>query len=253
MGIRTSEIVQLVRGRFAAPEFAFFQNVGSNTGSVSQRADGIAMSLWKSRGLELHGIEIKASRSDWLRELKAPNKAERIFRFCDRWWLVVGDASIVKDGELPVNWGLLVVRGSQLVRKVDAPKLPAEPIDRSFMAGLLRSASETGAVAYAINKAYQAGVVEGRERESSATKHLQECSDRMAETIHKFQEASGICIDARWSRGEEVGKIVRLAMSGHYDKHTGELQSMLDRLKRITAAIERELDPCAVAGDETDD
>jgi len=32
------------------------------------------MDLWPSGGLEIHGHEVKVSRSDWLRELKEPEK-----------------------------------------------------------------------------------------------------------------------------------------------------------------------------------
>src|SRR5438876_1169784 len=81
-------------------------------------ADALAMSLWPSRGLELHGFEIKASRADWRTELRNPETADEIATRCDRWWIVAGSADIVTDGELPPTWGLLVPLGSALVAKV---------------------------------------------------------------------------------------------------------------------------------------
>jgi hypothetical protein len=66
------------------------------------------MSLWPSRGIELHGIEIKVSRNDWLKELGDPAKADEIARFCDRWWVAAGDESIHQWDSLekrnPVSW-----------------------------------------------------------------------------------------------------------------------------------------------------
>ena len=52
-------------------------------------------------------------RSDWLRELRDPAKAEEFRRYCDRWWLVVSDCAIVKPGELPTGWGLLARRAAR--------------------------------------------------------------------------------------------------------------------------------------------
>ena len=45
--------------------------------------DAVIMSLWPSRGLELHGVEIKVSRADWKREAADPAKAEAIAAYCD--------------------------------------------------------------------------------------------------------------------------------------------------------------------------
>ena len=56
--------------RYAPPAYAFFEEVRAQTGyAAGGSADGLALSLWPSRGIELHGFEVKVSRSDWLREL----------------------------------------------------------------------------------------------------------------------------------------------------------------------------------------
>ena len=91
----------------------------------------------------VHGHEVKVSRSDWLSELKDPEKSERIKRFCDFWWLVVPDASIIKPGELPEGWGLMVQSGKVLRAKVRAPRLTPEPLNLDFVAGLTAAAART--------------------------------------------------------------------------------------------------------------
>jgi hypothetical protein len=95
--------------------------------------------------MEVHGIEIKVSRMDWLRELRKPNKSTAIQKYCDRWWVVVSDKEIVNvdGGELPPTWGLMVVKGGKLYNVVEAPKLKSEPLDRGFVAALLRRAHES--------------------------------------------------------------------------------------------------------------
>lgn len=89
------------------------------------------------------GHEVKVSRSDWLTELKDLTKAERIKQYCDYWYLVVSDASIVKDGELPEGWGLMVKAGKNLRAKVKAPKLAPIPLTLDFTAGLASAIQRT--------------------------------------------------------------------------------------------------------------
>ena len=93
--------------------------------------------------LALHGHEVKVSRSDWLAELRDPEKSEAIKRYMHRWWLVVPDASIVKDGELPDGWGLLVAGGKGLRAKVKAPRLRPEPSPLDFSISLAAAAAKT--------------------------------------------------------------------------------------------------------------
>src|ERR1041384_7618712 len=97
------------------------------------------MSLWPSRGLLLHGFEIKVSRTDWLRELRDPGKADEFIRYSDRWWLVT-EPDVVLDGELPETWEHLVRRGAKLAQAAAAPKLEPQDCDRTFLAALLRAA-----------------------------------------------------------------------------------------------------------------
>ncbi len=88
-----AKIAARIREKFPLPAFALFTNVRNKTGyggGPERYADAIAMSLYPSRGLELHGFEFKSSRSDWVAERDNPEKAEAIAGYCDRWWLVVG-------------------------------------------------------------------------------------------------------------------------------------------------------------------
>lgn len=110
---------------------------------VMRTADFIAQDTWEAQGLHLHGHEVKVSRSDWLTELADPSKAEAIKRFCDRWWLVVSDRSIVRD-DLPDGWGLLAPgRDGRLRIFHRAPKLDPEPMPPTFRASLMRAVART--------------------------------------------------------------------------------------------------------------
>ena len=65
--MKTAELMKLLRGRHPAHCWAFFENVPNATGYAQRRtADAVAMALWPSLGLELHGFELKISRGDFL-------------------------------------------------------------------------------------------------------------------------------------------------------------------------------------------
>ena len=106
-------------------------------------ADFLAQDCWEAQGLRLHGHEVKVSRSDWLTELRDPDKADAIKRYCDHWWLVVPDPAIVRD-DLPDGWGLLALgRDGKLRVRRRAPLLDPEPLTRTFRASFLRAAAKT--------------------------------------------------------------------------------------------------------------
>jgi len=138
--------MEALRKEWPHPDYGFIAEFRGGTGwSRDSRADAIAMDLWPSRGLELIGFEVKTSRQDWLKELKQPDKCEPIKQFCDRWYLVIDDEQILKqypENELPDDWGFMCVDYTgKLITKKEAPKLKSKPIDKLFLASLMRIAS----------------------------------------------------------------------------------------------------------------
>lgn len=116
---------------------------GDRTTSRLRTADALAVDLWPSSGHRVHGFEVKVSRSDWLTELKDPSKAEAFKPYCDHWWLVVPDASIVR-GDLPEGWGLLAVTEGGVLRvRKPAPKLDRRPMPFEMTAAWLRATAKT--------------------------------------------------------------------------------------------------------------
>lgn len=143
--LRYSQTSQGVLRRFVCAEHVRSRGGFAGGRHAMRTADFVAQDLWSSDGYQLHGHEVKVSRSDWLRELADPAKAESIKRFCDRWWLVVPDARIVKD-DLPDMWGLLAIRSDGKLRAIkSAPRLHPEPHPATFRAALLRAVAKTAA------------------------------------------------------------------------------------------------------------
>ncbi|MDD5013815.1 MAG: hypothetical protein PHW73_01770 [Atribacterota bacterium] len=142
---KTQHLLDKLRAKYPYPENAFISEFRGGTGwERESRADAIAMNLWPSKGLELIGFEIKTSRQDWLRELKNVKKCEPIKNFCDRWYVVYDEQGIIVDwkDEIPEDWGLMYLAyNDKFVIKKEAPKLNPKPIDRLFLASIMRIAS----------------------------------------------------------------------------------------------------------------
>lgn len=90
-------------GEILIPEV---QAPGSN-----RRADLVRVGMWASRGTGIDVHEIKVSRSDWLREIDDPAKAEAWWPYCNRFWLVAVPG-VVGANELPEGWGLMEMPAS---------------------------------------------------------------------------------------------------------------------------------------------
>jgi hypothetical protein len=141
--MRTSDVKELIRQRFTGQASAVFFEVADATGfNGTGWADAISMSLWPSHGLELQGFEIKVSRGDWKRELANPLKAEKFALRCDRWWLVSAQCVVEDEDEIPANWGWMLATPDGLQIKRKAAKNEPLPLDRDFLAALLRSAGK---------------------------------------------------------------------------------------------------------------
>ncbi len=94
---------------------------------------------------DLHGFEVKVTRSDLLAELRQPEKSGAWRVYCDMWWLVVPDAALAA-GVLPDGWGLLAPGpGGRLPLRVvrAAPQLDREPMPRSVLAQWARCVATT--------------------------------------------------------------------------------------------------------------
>lgn len=199
--INATELYKRIRSAHpeSGGEWIVCNEVCEKTGaSGGRRADAIAMNMWPSRGLAIHGFEIKVSRADWVKEMKNPAKAEAIWGFCDYWWLVVSDRSIVRDDELPQGWGLMVPHGKGLSRPVKATKTEAVEPTRGFMASMLRTALQWRVDRAEIDDRVEQTVK--RMRESIEREHqIRGNSDtatlkHLRATVDAFEEASGVKI-----------------------------------------------------------
>ena len=178
--LKSSDIRAAMAKRWAAPEWAIMWEVGQGTGGNSGRyADAVMMSLWPSRGLELHGVEIKVSRSDWKREAADPSKAEAVARYCDRWWVHTTPGVVDDISDVPPAWGLREWTGKRWDTLREAEKTTADPVTRPFLAALLRRAD--GAMKSLMDEAM-------REARAAHYDEAEKQRQRFAETVDKEVE-----------------------------------------------------------------
>lgn len=213
--VDTGSVMALLRAQYPSERgWAFFEEARNSTGFPRQvrSADGLALGLWPSLGLELQGFEVKVSRGDWLRELKDPSKAAEFQKWCDRWW-VVAPAGIVQRAELPPTWGLMEVpeKGrKRLAVTVPAPKLEAQPLDRRFVAALVRQLeadrqAQVSAAADRLWEAQRARMLEGHELERQGlAKRAETAEAKLRELAH----ALGLSVyDVQWDTLPVVNRV----------------------------------------------
>lgn len=239
--------------------YAFVPQVRNAAGfDASRTIDAYVMALWPSRGLTLTAFEIKSARSDWVRELHKPEKAETFCRLADFFYLVVGDKAIVQAGELPETWGLMVPHGKGLRVEVEAPALrdlsgrtrPLPPaFGRSFLAALLRAATYVAATTpEEISAAEDRAREDERERVERNAGNWQQRAEAAETTVREFSRAAKVQMGGGWSGSHdpaEVGRAVRAVLDG--DQQLDRLRDRVDGLRKQAQAVLVALDEVSLA------
>jgi len=183
------------------------------------------------------GFEVKASRSDWLNELKNGQKADDLAKYCDYWYLVVGDKDFVKEGELPKTWGLIAPSGSGMSVIVEAKELNADPIDHLFLAALFRNISDK-MIPEDIFKSRVKGAVDHQ------IKFYKDENEKYKKILQVLDDVSGIRIDT-WTADEklyEIGKSIKLVYTGKHKKVGEYLKKLREKSENITKFIDDEIE-----------
>ncbi len=244
--ISASQIRKSMTKKWAAPEWAIMWEVANSTGARGNRyADAVMMSLWPSRGLELHGVEIKVSLSDWKREAADPTKAEAIAQFCDRWWIHTPKDLIKDVAELPPAWGLREFDGRAWRTINDAERTDVEPVTRGFLAALLRRADETQRlmIEETLRESHAAAINEAEEQRRKFKDEVQRAAVRrtselskVAERISDFDEAFGSDFIGGWSDVKTVATAARSLADINSD--WGSTLQVIARLRKTADELE---------------
>jgi hypothetical protein len=212
----TDRLVTLIQRRHEGPGWQVFTELANGTGSrARRRADAVAMGMWPSRGYEVHGYEIKVSRGDVRKELTDVGKADSVGKYCDFWWLAVSDTAIIDGLLIPSAWGILAPKDRVLRSVRAATKCRAAPLDRAFVAAMLRSVTK-----HWVPRQKMRELEKNREAEiARAVQHEREhgadddkrALEQLRRNVKAFEDASGIQIQNGW-RHAEVGKAVEVVL-----------------------------------------
>ncbi|WP_065089640.1 hypothetical protein [Acidihalobacter prosperus] len=239
--MKTHEVKAALRARFCAPEWGIFFEVADGTGANQRRwADAVSINLWPSRGLEIHGFEVKVSRSDWIRELKNPEKSEPVQRYCDRWWIVAPEG-VIREGELPPTWGQYEVQKGDALRQVAAaPKLESKPVTREFVAAMLRRAS--GIDENEVRAAVRAEVEKQRANDRTTIereiKLRTQKYERVMDHIATIERIAGVKL-TEFTDSEEIGRAIRAVQHLGLNKTYGGLSSLRNDLRRMVGNLDQ--------------
>lgn len=251
--VSTQSVRELMKKRYPAPEWALLEEVAPHTGGGTGYADAVAINLWRSSGHAIHGFEIKTSRSDWLRELKQPAKADPVMQYCDFWWLV-SPRDAAQESEIPLTWGWLVVQsnGFRVARK--AARLEPKPLNRGFFASLVRRGFEASQSIAAglvrdelnhIRKTSQQTIDDGVK---SGTRHIREELDALRAQVADLKAHTGIEIGRYTSIDIGTVKMAQALrrLQGYGDKvmfsrlidMAAQLESAAAEVRKACASVE---------------
>ena len=211
-----SDICIKIRAAFPQPEWATLFGVRDSTGWAGEGriADAMAFGTWPSRGFKIIGFECKSYRSDWMHELKNPEKAESIAKYCDEWY-VVATEDVVNLDEVPKSWGWYVPadKGLKIIKHPIEPFMP-KPIDKIFLMSLVRNISQTYIPEKHLNDLAEEKLKKAMEtmKESAErdAKYLREDFDDLRQRVDNFQKESGIEIGSKWGYDSgQVGALVK--------------------------------------------
>lgn len=231
-------ILDALAVRYSEPAYAFLEHVPSTTGFAATRTiDGVAMGLWPSRGLDLHGFEVKVSRGDWLRELKKPEKADG-WRF-DYFW-IVAPVDVVKLSELPKLWGLLELKANgKLYVTKEAVDMKPKDVTRPMLAAMMRKVHKAVTTSDDIARARRAGFEDGAASVARDTRDVDTARkelDGLRKRIADFETASGVLIDG-YSDMKALGKLVRAVKYQGPAAVRQQLQHTADSVARVATSI----------------
>ena len=214
----STDVRQALLGRWPPSEYVSINEAPQSSDRQGRKLDVLVVSLWRSRGYELDGVEIKVSVSDWRRELKEPAKADWWWEHVHRFWVAVPSkiAATVRT-ELPSGWGLLSCTPERVTEVCKPEKHSPVAMPWGTCIGLFRASADAGwnALEYAENK----GVARGRElaqkefERTTGDESLRRKLTELTEKVAKFEQASGIDLAKAWDvdgLGESVALVQKL-------------------------------------------
>ena len=181
----TSRVIERLRKKYK--EEFFIEEFRNAPSGFTHRIDGVAITLHPSRGKFIECFEVKALRSDWLKELRTPSKADTIAQHCHKIWLVTTDETVARLQEIPDTWGWMVLKGNRFEVKKVAP-VQDPTFDTDFVITLAQYCKQeyNSAIYDAQRRAYDEAKVVAESRYDK--EYWKQESERNAKKIKDMEE-----------------------------------------------------------------
>jgi uncharacterized protein YqgV (UPF0045/DUF77 family) len=200
------------------------------------------MNLFPSRGLSVYGFEIKVSKSDFMSEIRKPDKSADIQKFCDRWYIVAPEEA-VDESLLPATWGWLQVTGEQIRVKKEAPTLTPEPLNRKFVAAVVRRAheQEEADIEARVRLRMEA---ERKRDEERITREVEARSRKSQEAIKQLADLKAKIGTSSWDylNNDDVAAAVKIVREAGVTSTYGGLRQVEKEMKRCADRLRKALD-----------
>jgi len=137
-----ADLIQRLRARYSAPEWAGVSHVPDSTGlRMTRTIDFCAVNLWPSK-YRVIAVECKVRHSDFLRELDDPGKRGVFAAMVHEFWFCA-PRGVIPVEELPEGCGLLETHGDGLrARRRARQDMRADPNGAFWVALIRRSADD---------------------------------------------------------------------------------------------------------------
>jgi hypothetical protein len=116
--ITSRVVIEILKLKFPSPEYGVFEEIAMEDGATSRRFDVIVTRLWGGNN-PLLGFEVKVSKQDFYKELDRREKRELIEKSVHQTFFIA-PKGIIKEDEVPENWGFMEVSGGKIFTKKHA-------------------------------------------------------------------------------------------------------------------------------------
>lgn len=237
--LSSKELQDRIAVKYPAPSYATLYEVRDGTGfmTAGREADAMVFGTWPSRGLQILGFEIKVHRSDWLRELKKPEKAEGFAQFCDEWWLVTcGDVARIE--EIPPPWGWYI--GTEKGLKVLKQPKPIKPkeISRLLLMSIMRNVTKHYVPRSHMEDLAKVEAENIMKRRRDENEFIVKEAKKLKETLAQFKAESGIDLLNDWHfPAAQVGAVVKAVMDENLPRHIEAVKEAAEMAGKLLKTI----------------
>lgn len=225
----------VLRNKFPESEYVLMQEVSDRPGGRNRSMDYMLVNIWESRGLAITGIEVKSFRSDWLRELKDPQKQEKHFKYCDYFYLLTDQPNVAYPDEIPTTWGHWHINEKGILKTIKkAPILNPIPVDRALLVSMLRRAQSKDKFVHV--DTLQEKISEEADRRMKQldweTKNKLTDYERLRLNVAEFEKAAGVKIDQWYETygwgisSKDIGKAMKFLLKHKIDEYVEQMRKV---------------------------